>query len=184
SGTSLVASLLARSGCQMGEDMLPADANNRHGYFEDVGFLELNRRMLAAVVPPHDAGHPDWGWTEGMEPGGVDAGLLDEFIPEAEALIAARRSAATVAWGWKDPRTSVLLDFWDARLPDARYVFVYRPAWDVADSMQRLGAAEFLGHPAFAYRIWCHYNRAVLAFCRAHRGRTLLVSAAAAIREP
>ena len=65
----------------------------------------------------------------------------------------------------------MLLDFWDARLPDARYVIVYRAPWDVSDSMQRLGAAEFLSHPEFAYRIWHHYNRVLLAFARRHRDR-------------
>ncbi len=78
----------------------------------------------------------------------------------------------------------MLLDFWDARLPAARYVFVYRSPWDVADSMQRLGAAVFLRRPEFAYRIWHHYNRVLLAFARLHRDRTLIVNANAVVREP
>lgn len=190
----MLASLLHRSGCRMGETLLPADANNRAGYFEDLEFLDLNRRMLAATVPADRLGHPDWGWTEDMEPSGIETGLLDAFVPEADALIARRRleassvarsgGAACVAWGWKDPRTSVLLDFWDARLPDARYVFVYRSPWDVADSMQRLGAAVFLRHPEFAWRIWHHYNRALLAFATRHRDRTLMVEAGAVLRAP
>ena len=184
SGTSLLASLLHRSGCRMGEAMLPADANNRPGYFEDLEFLDLNRRMLAAAVPAGAPGHADWGWTEDMDPSGIDAGPLEPFVGEADALVARRSRAAGGCWGWKDPRTSVLLDFWDARLPGACYVFVYRSPWDVADSMQRLGAAEFLRHPEFAYRIWRHYNRALLAFARSHPGRALIVNAGAVLREP
>ncbi|HVX65940.1 MAG TPA: sulfotransferase, partial [Bryobacteraceae bacterium] len=185
SGTSLLASLLDRSGCRMGEALLPADAHNRPGYFEDLEFLDLNRRMLAATVPADVPGHADWGWTEDMDASGIDAGRLDSFVAEADALVAQRRAgAAGGCWGWKDPRTSVLLEFWDTRLPDARYVFVYRSPWDVADSMQRLGAAVFLRNPEFAYRIWHHYNRVLLAFARLHRDRTLIVNAGAVLREP
>ena len=181
SGTSFLASLLHRGGCRMGEGMLPADANNRRGYFEDVEFLDLNRRMLAAAVPVGGPGHADWGWTEDIDRSGVDASRLEPFVEEAEALVARRQAPC---WGFKDPRTTVLLDFWDERLPDARYVFVYRSPWDVADSMQRLGAPQFLEHPEFAFRIWEHYNRALLAFAERHRERTLLVSVAAVMREP
>ena len=178
----------------MGEVLLPADSNNRPGYFEDLEFLDLNRRMLAATVPADQPGHADWGWTEDMDASGIDAGRLDAFVAEADALVARRRlragsdehtgGAAPACWGWKDPRTSVLLDFWESRLPAACYVFVYRSPWDVADSMQRLGAAVFLRRPDFAYRIWYHYNRALLAFARLHRDRTLIVNASVVVREP
>jgi hypothetical protein len=178
----------------MGDKMLPADANNRLGYFEDRAFLDLNRRMLAAAMPADKGGHPDWGWTEDVEPSRVDARLLGRFVEEADQLVAVRHSRAVSetdapgatrdCWGWKDPRTTVFLDFWNDRLSDARYVFVYRSPWDVADSMRRLGAAEFLCHPEFAYRIWHHYNRALLAFGQAHPERTLLVSATAVMHQP
>jgi len=184
SGTSCVASLLHGGGCRMGDALLPADAHNQPGYFEDLEFLDLNRRMLAATVPGDRPGHADWGWTEDMDESAIDAARLDSFVAEADALVARRRVRTPDWWGWKDPRTSVLLDFWNARLPEARYVFVYRSPWDVADSMQRLGAAEFLGRPEFAYRIWYHYNRALLAFARLHRDRTLVVHAGAVVRAP
>jgi hypothetical protein len=196
SGTSLLAALLERGGCRMG-DPLPADAHNPRGYYEDVDFLDLNRRMLTATVAAGPPGHADWGWTEDMDfdASGLDVGLLDPFVAEADALVARRRipgvdedapraEGLLGCWGWKDPRTSVLLDFWDARVPDARYVFVYRPPWEVADSMQRLGAEVFLRRPELAYRIWRHYNRALLAFARRHRDRTLIVSASALLRAP
>jgi hypothetical protein len=194
SGTSFIASLLHRGGCRMGETFLPADLNNRRGYFEDLEFLNLNRRMLAANVSTDELGHADWGWTESSNASGIDIASLDSFIAEADALIARRirtvvheehtNGPSLSCWGWKDPRTSLLLDFWDSRLPTARYILVYRSPWDVAASMQRLGAAVFLRHPEFAYRIWYYYNRALLAFARLHRGRALIVNATAVARDP
>ncbi|MEO7274736.1 MAG: glycosyltransferase [Vicinamibacterales bacterium] len=194
SGTSFVASLLRRAGCRMGDSLLPADIHNRPGYFEDLEFLELNRRMLASTMSTDVPGHADWGWAEDADGPAIDAGRLDSFIAEADALVSRRRAGAGTrehtgspdagCWGWKDPRTAVLLDFWDARVPDARYLFVYRSPWDVADSMQRLGAAGFLRRPDFAYRIWLHYNRLALAFARRHPDRTVIVNAGAATRAP
>src|SRR5690242_18330465 len=78
----------------------------------------------------------------------------------------------------------MLLDFWHRRLPDAKFVLVYRFPWEVADSMQRLGAEVFLRRPDYAWRIWETYNRALLAFAAQHRDQTLLVSADALLRVP
>jgi hypothetical protein len=158
SGTSLLASLLHLNGCRMGETLLSGDAHNRPGYFEDLEFLDLNRRMLAATVPADRPGHADWGWTEGMEPSGIDVTRLDPFVDEADALIARRNDAtrglaptgkaAPACWGWKDPRTAVLLDFWHARLPGACYVLVYRSPWDVADSCSGSAPRCFFAIPS------------------------------------
>jgi len=172
--------MISALGMNLGERQLAADRNNRRGYFEDVDFLALNRRMLNASTPPGDGGHPDWGWTESerLDPQGFEA-----FRPEAQALVAERSREGGI-WGWKDPRTTLALDFWDSLLEDARYVFVYRHPWAVADSMQRLGADVFLRHPEYAYRIWTFYNRELLEFHQRHRERSLLLSTEALLREP
>src|SRR5262245_18659541 len=109
SGTSLVASILSALSIDMGQDLLPADSNNVRGYFEDVEFLRLQQAILTTSCATNDGGHPDWGWTESES---LDKTRFKQFQPEASALIASR-SERSSAWGWKDPRTTVLLDFWD-----------------------------------------------------------------------
>lgn len=180
SGTSLVASILSALGVDMGERLLDADRNNPKGYFEDLSFLELNRRMLQAAARPDDGGHPDWGWTESEA---LDRDHFRDFEAEAGSLAASRDSVDGL-WGWKDPRTTLLLDFWDRLLGDAFYVLVYRFPWEVADSMQRLGADVFLRHPDYAWRIWTFYNRHLLDFHRRHRDRSVLVSTDAVLSRP
>src|SRR5450759_4073672 len=131
SGTSLVASLLAAWNVRMGDRLLPADRGNPTGYFEDVDFLELNRRILVACTPEED-GHRDWGWTESEV---FDAGQLPAYRDAAAALVVARDRVGR-PWGWKDPRTSMLLDFWDDVIgSDAHFLLLYRHPWEVADSM-------------------------------------------------
>lgn len=180
SGTSFVASLLEAWNVRMGDELLPADRGNPAGYFEDVDFLELNRRILVACTPPED-GHRDWGWTESEA---FDAMQLPAYRDAAAALVATRDRAGR-AWGWKDPRTSMLLDFWDDVLGnEARFLLVYRHPWEVADSMLRTGADVWLTHPGYPARIWARYNRRILDFHRAHRDRSLLVSTNRLLRDP
>jgi hypothetical protein len=185
SGTSLVASWLAAAGVDLGSRLLAADSGNPTGYFEDLGFLDLDRRMLLAATPEGEPGHPDWGWTESER---LDRSRFAPFEEAARARLAqaAAQAAPSPAgvWGWKDPRTTLLLDFWDGLLPGARYVLLYRSPWEVADSMQRLGAAVFLDHPGYAYRIWAFYNRQLLDFYGRHRERCLLLSTNALLARP
>lgn len=180
SGTSLVGSMLGAAGVAMGDRQLAADAHNPRGYFEDVDFLTLQRRMLWTATRDDDGGHRDWGWTESEA---LDEAAFAPFAGEAKALLLARGDGHR-RWGWKDPRTTVLLDFWEPLIPGACYVLVYRHPWGVADSMQRLGAEVFVRHADYAYRIWTFYNECLLRFRRAHRERTLLLSADALARDP
>ena len=180
SGTSFVASLLAAWDVRMGERSVPPDRGNPAGYFEDVDFLDFNRRVLVACTPPEE-GHRDWGWTESET---FDAGQLPAHRDAAATLVAARDRTGR-PWGWKDPRTSMLLDFWDDVLgPDARFLFVYRHPWEVADSMLRTGADVWLTHPGYPARIWTAYNRRLLDFHRRHADRTLLVSTNRLMSDP
>ncbi len=176
SGTSFVASLLAATGIRMGDQLVAANAANPRGYFEDIAFLDLNRTMLLRATNEDEEGHPDWGWTVGQ---GLDRSSFEQTREIAKALISIRQ-ADTRPWGWKDPRTTLTLDFWHDLLLesgcDPLYVFPYRFPWDVADSMQRIGADLFLRNPEYAARIWSFYNRNMLSFYERHREQCLLIS--------
>lgn len=181
SGTSLAASFLALLGIRLGDRLVPSDRTNPRGYFEDVDFVQLQGRMLEAATLEGDGGHRDWGWTESEH---FDPSRFSAYTPAAQDLVSAR-SASPGVWGWKDPRTTVLLDFWDEILPGhPLYVLLYRFPWEVADSVQRLGASVFLENPEYAFRIWTFYNRRLLDFYRRHADRAILVSSNALPREP
>ena len=56
-------------------------------------------------------------------------------------------------WGWKDPRSSLTLPFWQALLPDMSYVVCVRNPLDVAASLERrnqLSRAE-------GFDVWLRY---------------------------
>lgn len=178
SGTSLTASFIQEIGVNIGQNMFPADICNVKGYFEDIDFLEFQRSLLQKSCPPGDAGWSDWGWTESEK---LDRSLWSSYIPEAQKLIASRQGSI---WGWKDPRTSLLLEFWHQLLPNARYLLVYRSPWDVVDSILRQNRGVFPYRPEYALKIWGFYNRHLLSFYRQHRERCILANINGFVKQP
>ncbi len=115
SGTSFVAELFQSAGLHIGERLFPGDGGNPRGYFEDDEFLTLQRTMLAGACPTGVPGWPDWGWTEAEA---LDEQRWERHVPAMRALCHARSMHAI--WGWKDPRTSLLLETWLRVLPDVK----------------------------------------------------------------
>jgi hypothetical protein len=162
SGTSLLASMFAGAGVNVGSRLMGASRGNDRGHWEDLDFYEFHARALEA---------------NGVGPEGfacADELLVPPAMRDDAARVIAGKAAAQTRWGWKDPRTTLFLDFWQSLLPEARYVFVVRSPWEVADSLFRRGDAIFIRHPAFAVRVWHHYNRRILDFYLAHRSQCIL----------
>ena len=112
------------------------------------------------------------GWTRAQPV------VTEQSRVEAAELVAQRALRGHV-WGWTDARSTLLLDFWRTVSAEARFLFVYRMPWEVADSLFRAGtdAEAFSADPRLALEYWAHYNRLVLACMRADRQRCVLVSA-------
>jgi len=169
SGTSLLASALARAGVDVGRDLLPGGKGNRHGHFEDADFVHfheglLTRRGGSALVPPPLQEVP----TAAEE-------------ASARQLIAAR--ADRPLWGFKDPRASLFLDLWRGLLPRPFFLLLYRHPIEVCLSLVRRGLdLDVQLEPAAALTAWCLYNERLLDFHERHRDGALLVSLAAATR--
>ncbi|MCT7949158.1 sulfotransferase [Ancylothrix sp. C2] len=180
SGTSLLASFLQVLGVNIGENLYEADAFNVRGYFEDVDFLEFQRGVLQKCCRCDDGGWIDWGWTESES---LNREKFYEYVEDAKRLIASRDESLSF-WGWKDPRTSLMLDFWQGLLPDARYLLVYRFPWDVADSILRLNADIFNEHPDYPLRAWAFYNRNILDFYSRFSERCILVNINSLLEAP
>jgi Glycosyl transferase family 2/Sulfotransferase family len=172
SGTSCVAELLASAGLFLGDELLEADPTNLRGYFEDHAFVDYHRRLLSAH------GLADDGFV-----GDVRIEPSDAFREQAMKLVEAKRRLLQ-PWGWKDPRSVLLLDFWADLVPDARYFFVFRPPWDVVDSLYRRGDRVFSLNPRFALTMWMHYNARIRDFARSHPDRVLVRELSQVIRDP
>ncbi|HEX5616120.1 MAG TPA: sulfotransferase [Acidimicrobiia bacterium] len=182
SGTSLTASVLEQLDVDMGADLLPADRANVRGYYEDRVFLEFQRELLRHASPRDAQGWRDWGWTEREV---LDHDTIAAAAPDARRLVEERSAAlGDRPWGWKDPRTTLLLDLWDGILDDVHYVCVYRAPWEVLDSIVRVADGGFVRDPSWALRAWSFYNRRMLEFVAAHRDACTVVDVGALIADP
>jgi hypothetical protein len=172
SGTSLTASLLASAGVHMGERLLGAYPGNPLGHFEDLGFFEFHKQALHAV---------------GDDPDGFSARaitVLPSVIAARADELVAERAAAGRLWGWKDPRTTLFLDFWAERVPGARFLLVFRNPAHVADSLFRRGDELFARDPFRALTVWKAYNELIVDFASRHPDRCLVVDIEEVTEDP
>ena len=172
SGTSVTAAFLQSLGVFIGNNLLKGSYANPQGYFEDMDFLSFQRQLLSSCCSQEERGFPDWGWTESEL---LNRQQFSRYVEPAKRLIFARQNQSQI-WGWKDPRTTLLLDFWRGIVPDVGYILIYRYPWDVADSILRLNVPFFRENPDFCLRVWRFYNWHLLDFYQRNRDRSLLVN--------
>jgi hypothetical protein len=180
SGTTLTARWLHNCGLFIGDELMQSShthSNPSGLHYEDVGFLKFHLDLLLA---------------NGLSKDGY---IIDEavkvsadFRQHAKQLVTARQSHNQ--WGWKEPRTCLLMELWQALLPDAHLLIVYRPYEYVADSLLRrkldhpkrqkrwlykLRFHNLDTHVAQFIQIWGRYNRDLLAAAERASEKTLVV---------
>jgi len=132
SGTSLTARVLNLLGVHLGDDLLPAhETDNPQGYWEPRWMNDLNEELLATL------GATWWQPFPG-EPGWEGSSALDALRERAAAQYAAQLGEAPLR-GWKDPRSTLTLPFWQAiaQDPDPVYAICVRNPIDAIASIQR-----------------------------------------------
>ena len=162
SGTSLTASVLQAAGVHIGNNLMGPGLGNRLGHFEDMDIYALHCNILTSHGIHRD------GWTK--QP---NVAVPQSFDGRIQDFLSIRREQKGL-WGWKEPRTTLFLDFWKQALPDAKFVFVYRKPWEVIDSLYRRGDRTFVEHPITAVETWLSYNTAILDFYQRHRADCFL----------
>ena len=142
--------LLHGCGLYLGEkkELMPSQADNPDGFWEHLGFVALNDELLNALggawdLPPK----ADETFTRPeLDPLRLKAGLLIEGFDSAHI------------WGWKDPRNSLTLEFWNDLLPGLKTIMMVRNPLEVAYSMKERNGTSY----AFGLRLWEIYNRRLL----------------------
>ena len=165
SGSSLTASLLQSAGLHIGRRLMGAAEGNIKGHFENLDFWSLHQKVLKSQ------GANEEGWTL------QDQIQVDDYYrEEAKNLVA--QNAISGLWGWKDPRTTLFLEFWANLLPEANFLLLFRYPWEVVSSLYRKGQpyAIFQEQPELAIKFWLHYNQKILNFSNSFPQRCFLVS--------
>ena len=142
--------LLHACGLYLGEknELMPSQADNPDGFWEHLGFVALNDELLNALggawdLPPR----ADETFTRPeLDPLRLKARLLIESFDSAHV------------WGWKDPRNSLTLQFWQGLLPALKTLIIVRNPLEVAYSMKERNGTSY----AFGLRLWEIYNRRLI----------------------
>ncbi len=172
SGSSLTSGLLQSAGLDIGKNLVPGNQGNPKGHFENIDFVNFHESVLYSL------GIDKIGWT-------VTTNITPPpyYLERARKLIK-ENTSLNQPWGWKEPRTTLFLNFWANLLPEAKFLFVYRAPWEVLDSLYRRGDDIFHCHPEFALQVWMSYNHAILDFYYTQSERCLLTNIDAIIEKP
>lgn len=133
SGTSATASALGERGFALGDELVPAAADNPEGYFEHAAAVRINDELLRGLGRSwQDLRALPAGWLSSES---VDA-ATEAFDDEMRPFFAAHRP-----WALKDPRLCRVLPFWRKQLAAANErpacLLVLRHPAEVASSLQR-----------------------------------------------
>ena len=146
----MVTRLLHGCGLYLGpkDALMPPQADNPDGFWEHLGFVALNDELLEARggawdLPPKSNEN-------------LSDERLDPLRMKARLLIESFHSAPI--WGWKDPRNSLTLPFWEDLLPDLKTLIIVRNPLEVAYSMRKRNGTSY----AFGLRLWEIYNRRLI----------------------
>jgi hypothetical protein len=143
SGTSCLAGSLEEAGLYLGE-VFRVGRHNLKGNRENGRIMALQEDILV---------HSGGSWNQPPE----QECWSDLHRADRDTII---RSYGDVSvWGFKDPRTTLLVDFWREVLPNLRPVGTLRHPQCVAESLQKRGGGSIDDW----LDLWAHYNRRLLA---------------------
>ena len=136
SGTSAMSGMLSRVGFFMGNQLFKAQKGvNEKGFFENSAVVGINERLFDLLSSSWDDplfhNNPSICWTEAP---------FKEIYREAVSLIK-KEYSDQLYWGMKDPRVSVLIDFWRTVLSEfainLKYIIMIRHPAEVCMSLSK-----------------------------------------------
>jgi hypothetical protein len=183
SGTSLTAHYLNECGIYIGDRLTSSDLDQSRSFFsghhEDREFSDFHKHILKQKGIDAFLGRRFTLPIQFKLPIRVSA----EDKQTALKLVASR--ADLPQWGWKDPRTSLFLNFWHDVLTDKGYLLLFRHPLAVVDSLIRRGAEQHIVRkPVIGLRVWKLYNQQVLQFWKQRPDAALLCDIDELIRDP
>jgi hypothetical protein len=160
SGLSLTASILKTCGVNFQQFEEPESSQNQE--IEKLDFSSLQAEIL------RNQGIDSQVWTSTKEPD-----INDTWVQKAQEL--AQKYSDAEIWGWNDPNTALLLEFWAKILPEAKFLLIYRAPWEVVDSLYRSSEEiPFEKQPSLVFQSWINYNQKILQFYNKYQHRCLL----------
>ncbi len=162
SGTSLIANFMHAIGVDIGQDMAPADEWNAAGYWESRTIFQIHETILEELnctwkTPPL---HLPANWRRNSNIQQLKSGLLEFVRSECDRT--------DKMWGFKDPRTAILLPLWqeifDELQLEPHYILAVRHPGSVAASLSRRDGLS----SSHSRALWLRTNLGALSHTRNH----------------
>ncbi len=161
SGTSAITRGLNVLGVDLGERLMPsAEGVNAKGFFEDLDVYALNVEILQAIGS-------DWDCLAPIEPRDVETLHRQGYFLRAVDLLRQKTNNIPI-FGFKDPRVTKLLPFWQSVFIhcgfDTGYVLAIRNPLSVALSLAKRNG---FSHEK-SYMLWLGHTLTVIAHTQAY----------------
>jgi len=162
SGTSLIANFMDAIGVDVGQDLMPADESNAAGYWESRTIFDIHQKILKEMnctwqnLPLHLP--VNWWHNSNIQQ--LRSGLLEFVRSECERT--------DKIWGFKDPRTAILLPLWQEIFEELQlephYILAVRHPGSVAASLSRRDRLS----SSHSQALWLRTNLDALSHTRNH----------------
>lgn len=161
SGTSAITRTVNLAGVYLGEDLLAPQKDNPKGFWENKNIMEFNDRVLESIGT-------SWDDVNKIDPTINKLEMLDSFKEELKTLVHNEFDGFNL-WGWKDPRTCLLLPLWTEVLAELEisvdFIIPIRNPIEVAESLsKRNGFSHKKG-----ILLWYKYTLMALMYSRGFR---------------
>lgn len=132
SGSSLLTEILGFLGVGLSQELTEARPENARGFFEDSRIVAVHKKLFLALGASNSLPLPN-RWLE--------TAAAQNAARQLEDLVS-QEMGSQKHWGFKDPRTTVLLPMWEQVFNRVgvvpRYVFAFRHPGAVAASLRNL----------------------------------------------
>lgn len=135
SGTSLTAQWLHKCGLNLGDGLLEADFSNKNGHYEDLDFLTLHKDILRFNKLRET----------GLR-GNVGELVLNNYFEKKIEYNYYFKKSLHKQWGWKEPRTCLLINKYYNLDPEAKVLVIFRNLGEVRTSLIKRDVKRRLGN--------------------------------------
>ncbi|MGI9290500.1 MAG: hypothetical protein ACR2QG_04380 [Gammaproteobacteria bacterium] len=144
SGTSCLTGIMQNFGVELGE-VFTENLYNKRGNRENGRIMQLNEALL---------NHFGGAWNNPV----AITNWPDAAKPERDAIIEELEGRSSQHWGFKDPRTLFMLDFWEEAIGQVKLIGTIRHPHRVALSLNNRDDTPF----EQGWELWFAYNRKLL----------------------
>ena len=140
SGTSMLTGCLEEAGLVLGEVETKYNEHNEKGQKEEIFLMELHEAVLQSnggswQLPPYTS---HW-----------------RYFHRACLKLYISKMSSHELWGFKDPRTILLLEEWKKQVTDLNLIGIFRHPWKVAHSLHKRNGFSYVQ----GLDLWLKYNR-------------------------